>query len=236
MARTSTKEITIGFPEKRFLQQFIELVADELKFVDFYFNYKFDKIKIKIIGERSAVKESIGRVKTLQRLFSRSTTSDLDGNFAHNIMLLQKLVPRIVSMDSLSTVLNYKGYDTIEQGLDIITRAPLYEVQDVLINLNKIMDEITILDISTKAVKTILLTVAYMTNLSVNFIVNKGLKWDLFREYEEKILVTKSPESIIDEFLEKMESNEVRNELKESQQIDQDNLNNRLKHLDFRRL
>ncbi len=236
MARTSTKEITIGFPEKKFLQQFIELVTDELKFVDFYFNYKFDKIKIKIIGERSDVKESIGRVKTLQRLFSRSTTPDLDGNFAHNITLLQKLVPRIVSMDSLSTVLNYKGYDTIEQGLDIITRAPLYEVQDVLISLNKIMDEITILDISAKAVKTILLTVAYMTNLPVNFIVNKGLKWDLFREYEEKILVTKSPESIIDEFLEKMESNEVRNEFKESEQIDQDNLNNRLKHLDFRDL
>ena len=98
------------------------------------------------------------------------------------------------------------------------------------------MDEITILDISAKAVKTILLTVAYMTNLPVNFIVNKGLKWDLFREYEEKILVTKSPESIIDEFLEKMESNEVRNEFEESEQIDQDSLNNRLKHLDFRDL
>ena len=208
MARTTTKEVHINFPKKEYLQFFIEVLSGSLKHVEFTLTYKHNGFKVKLYGERESVLESVGTVKILGKMLVRSVTPNSEGFFAHHLQLIQQVGSRIISLDSLSSVLNHSGIPSLVVKQELITEATMEEIQEVLAYLYDSIQELP-LNIRTQIMKKVILSVSYCTNLSSDYVIEKALELGYFQETSDSISINSDPEKIIEDLIEKLSAEKL---------------------------
>ncbi|MHA1205055.1 MAG: DUF2067 family protein [Candidatus Heimdallarchaeaceae archaeon] len=195
MAKTTMKELSISFTEKDKLTQFIDLLSDAPTGVDLVLQYKLGSIKIRLFGEKDDVSESISKIKSFSKMYLESIRKNDKGFYVHHLPLIQRTTKKIIALDTLSTILNYAGFETQLYEKKLISTAKMEDVLDVLNKSYDILPELE--KIKGKPLRKVLLTVSFITNQSVDFIINYGLEKGFFREYKDKILVTQDIERCI---------------------------------------
>jgi len=211
LAKTAVKEVYVNFPNKENLQSFIETISNALKHIEFTLNYRQGGLKIRISGEKEVVFQSAHLVKNLSRMFARSTTPNKEGYYSHHLQLIQQIGSKIMSLDSLSSVLNYSGVSTFVNDQELVTKASMQEVQKVLSELLVLMEEIP-LNVRSQTMKTIILTASYCTNYSPEFIIDQGLKIECFRQQSNSIVVNMSPDKCIEHLFLKLSEKDTKQE------------------------
>ena len=208
LARTTTKEVHINFPKKEYLQFFIEVLSSSLKHVEFILSYKHNGFKVKLLGERESVLESVGTVKIIGKMIVRSVTPNSQGFYAHHLQLIQQIGSRIISLDSLSSVLRHSGVPSSVVKQELITKAKMEEIQDILAYLYDLIQEIP-LNIRTQIMKKVLLSVSYCTNLSPEVVIERALELDYFQKTSNSVTISSEPEQLIEELIEKLSAEEI---------------------------
>ncbi len=211
LAKTAVKEVYVNFPNKEYLQSFIETISNALKHVEFSLNYRQGRLKIRITGEKDVVFQSAHLVKNLSSMFVRSSTPNNEGYYSHHLQLIQQIGSKIISLDSLSSVLQNSGISTFVVDQELVTKANMKEVQKVLSELFVLMQELP-LNVRSQTMKTIILTVSYCTNYSPEFIVDQGLKHKCFRQLSDSIVVNMAPEKCIEHLLLKLSDENTKQE------------------------
>ena len=211
MAKTAVKEVYINFPNKENLQSFIETISNVLKHTEFTLNYRQGGLKIRISGEKEVVFQSAHLVKNISSMFAKSTTPNKEGYYSHHLQLIQQIGSKIMSLDSLSSVLNHSGLSTSVIDQELVTKASMQEVQKVLSELFVLMQEIP-LNVRSQTMKTIILTASYCTNYSPEFIIDQGLKTECFRQKSDSIVVNMAPDKCIEKLLLKMSERDTKQE------------------------
>ena len=203
LTKGTTKDVHINMPKKEHLQFFIEVLSKALEHVEFILNYKHGGIRVRLFGERESVLQSVGIVKTFGKMITNSVIPDNNGYYSHNLRLIQQISTKIVSLDSLSSVLHYSGIPSYQEGQELITMANMKLVQEVLEELLEILQD-TPLDIRSQAMKKVILTVAYCTNYEPSFVINQGLEFNLFQYQRDAIAIAESPEKCIEDLIENL--------------------------------
>ena len=211
LARTTTKEVHINFPKKEYLQFFIEVLSSSLKHVEFILSYKHNGFKVKLFGERESVLETVGTVKILGKMLVRSVTPTSQGFYAHHLQLIQQIGSRIISLDSLSSVLRHSGVPSSVVKQELITKAKMEEIQDILAYLYDLIQEIP-LNIRTQIMKKVLLSVSYCTNLSPEVVIERALELDYFQKTSNSVTISSEPEQLIEELIEKLSTEEIQSQ------------------------
>lgn len=209
MAKTAIKEVHINFPRKEYLQFFIEVLSNSLKHVEFTLSYKNNGFKVKLYGERESVLESVGTVKILGKMLVRSVTPSSEGFYAHHLQLIQQIGTRIISLDSLSSVLHHSGVPSSVVNQELITKAKMEKIQNILAYLYDLIQELP-LNIRTQIMKKVILSVSYCTNLSPEFVIDKALELGYFQKTPNSITINSEPEKIIEELIEKLSAEEIK--------------------------
>jgi len=206
------KEVYINLLNKKHLQFFIELLSDRLKHTEFALAYREGRVKIRLFGDKEEVAQSVQITKELGKMFIQSMHPDINGYYTHSLEIMQSISQKIVSLDNLSSVLNYTGFPSSVKEKKLITKAPLSKVKEVLNALYSIVRDLPP-DVRSQAMKKILLTVSYCTKISADFIVHKGLEGGYFKENNERyIVIAKPPEECIKGLLKELNSDKVREE------------------------
>ncbi len=203
LTKATTKDVHISLSNKDHLQFFIEVLSKALEHVEFILNYKQGGIKVRLFGERETVLQSVETVKTFGKLISNSVTPDNDGYYSHHLRIIQQISTKIISLDSLSSVLQYSGVPSYQEGKELITKADMNLVQKVLGELFDILQNIP-LDVRSQTMKKVVLTVSYCTNYEPAFIINQGLEYGLFKYQRETLAITEPPEKCIEDLIEKL--------------------------------
>jgi hypothetical protein len=211
LAKTAVKEVYVNFPNKEYLQSFIETISNALKHVEFTLNYRQGGLKIRITGEKDVVFQSAHLVKNLSSMFVRSSTPNNEGYYSHHLQLIQQIGSKIISLDSLSSVLQNSGISTSVVDQELVTKANMKEVQKVLSELFVLMQELP-LTVRSQTMKTIILTASYCTNYSPEFIVDQGLKHEYFRQQSDSVVVNMAPEKCIEQLLLKLSDENTKQE------------------------
>ena len=215
MAKTTLKDIIVTLPDNKHLQFFIELLSDTLKFVEFSLSYKLGSMKIRLIGDRESVMQSIEIVKTLSRMFSTSVVHDKEGFYAHHLKLIQQVSTRIVSLESIATVLNLSGYSSRIIDQTLISKAKIEEIKEIVLQLYEITQQIPN-NVRIQSMKRVILAVCYKTQFLPDFVIDKGLKDNYFREHKSSLSLTESPENVIAKLIDDLSKDEVQNEYNKS--------------------
>ena len=211
MAKTAVKEVYVNFPNKEYLQSFIETVSNALKHVEFTLNYRQGGLKIRITGEKDVVFQSAHLVKNLSSMFVRSSTPNNEGYYSHHLQLIQQIGSKIISLDSLSSVLQNSGISASVVDQELVTKANMKEVQKVLSELFILVQELP-LNVRSQTMKTIILTASYCTNYSPEFIIEQGIKHEYFRQQSDSIMVNMAPEKCIENLLQKLSDENTKQE------------------------
>lgn len=213
LAKATIKEVHINFPQKNHLEYFIEVLSTALKHVEFTLTFKQGVLRIRIYGERDAVIESVNIVKSTGKMFVRSMTPNRDGYYTHHLHLIQKISTKIISIDSISSVLNYSGNESYVQGLELTTKASMQEVQFILSELFDLIQEFP-KTIRTQTMKKVLLTISYIADYPPEFVIDKGLSLGYFKYQNESLIVNEAPDTCIRELIEKLSEENSKKELK----------------------
>ncbi len=201
LARTTTKEVYVNISDKNFLESFIELLSDALKYVEFTLTYKQGVVRIRLYGEKEVVTQSVITVKSYGRMFLQSFTPNKEGYYNHNLKLIQRIGSKIISLETLSTVLQYSGVHSMVEDQNLITKATMREVQQILVQLHNLIQE-TPLNVRTQVMKRVLATISYCTNLSPNFVLEKGLELDYFKTQQKTVSINYEPKKCIADLIE----------------------------------
>ena len=197
--------------KKSDFQFFLEMLTDALKHADFSLSSKHGGLKIRFYGEKSTVNDSIRIAKSLSKIFIQSTQADRDGFYAHDLKLLQMASKKIISLESISTVLNHNGFPSRVENRMLITKASLPKVKDTIDRLYAIVQQIPLYARSI-AIKKVLLTLCYTLNMVPDFVIEKGVKEGFFEEMDDRILIRKSPEKCIEGMLQILSSEKTQAE------------------------
>ncbi|MBY9001104.1 MAG: DUF2067 family protein [Candidatus Heimdallarchaeota archaeon] len=203
MTKATTKDVHVSLPNKDHLQFFIEVISKALEHVEFILNYKQGGIRVRLFGERETVLQSVGIVKTFGKMITNSVIPDNEGYYSHNLRIIQQISTKIVSLDSLSAVLHYSGVSAYQEGQELITKADMKQVQEVLEELLEILQD-TPLNIRSQAMKKVILTVSYCTNYEPSFVISQGLEYNLFQYQRDSVAIAESPEKCIEDLIEKL--------------------------------
>ncbi|MHA1687065.1 MAG: DUF2067 family protein [Candidatus Heimdallarchaeaceae archaeon] len=214
MTKTIMKEIFISMDKKSDFQFFLEMLTDALKHADFSLSSKHGGLKIRFYGEKSTVNDSIRITKSLSKIFIQSTQADRNGFYVHDLKLLQMTSKKIISLESISTVLNHNGFPSRVENRLLITKASLSKVRDIIDKLYGIIQQIPLYARSV-AIKKVILTLCYTLNMVPDFIIEKGVKEGFFEETGDRILIRKSPEKCIEEMLRILSSEDSKMEYME---------------------
>ncbi|MCE7741171.1 MAG: DUF2067 domain-containing protein [Candidatus Heimdallarchaeota archaeon] len=201
MARTTTKEIYVNIIGRKSLETFIELVSDALKYVEFTLTYKEGVVKVRLYGEKEVVNQSVITVKSYGKMFIQSSTPDKHGYYTHNLKLIQQIGSKIISLDTISTVLIHSGVYSMVEGQDLITTATMQEVQQILEQLHDLIQE-TPLNVRTQIMKRVLATISYCTDLTTSFVLDKGLELEYFKTQQNTVLINYEPKKCITDLIE----------------------------------
>ena len=215
LAKAKMKEVYINLLNKDKLQFFIELLSDKLKHTEFALAYREGRIKLRLFGEREEVARAVQIAKELGKMFIQSTNPDAEGYYIHSLEIMQQASQKIISLDSISSVLNHIGFPSEVSERGLVTKAPLDKVKEIVDTLHSIVMELPS-EIKSQAMKKILLTVSYCTNISTDFIVEKGLKEGYFKENNERyIVIAKTPEQCIEGLIKELNKEENKKEYEE---------------------
>lgn len=219
------KEIHINFPHKKHLEHFIEVLSTALKHVEFTLTYKQGVLKLRIIGERDAVIESVNIAKSAGKMFVGSMTPNKDGFYVHHLRLIQQISTRIISIDSISSALTHSGNESFVRGQELFTKASMQEVQYILSELYDLIQEFP-RTIRTQTMKKVLLTISYVTDYPHEFIIDKGLSLGYFKQKNESIIINVAPDQCIEGLIEKLSDDKTKKEL--NQYIKEQNSSRRI--------
>ena len=212
LAKATVKEIHIKFPHKKHLQHFIEVLSTALKYVEFTLTYKQGVLRIRIIGERDAVIEAVNIAKSTGKMFVESMTPNQDGYYVHHLHLIQQISTRIISIDSISSVLTNSGSESFVRGQELFSKSSMQEVQYILPELYNLVQEFP-RTIRTQTMKKVLLTVSYAADYPPEFVIEKGLSLGYFKRQNDSITVQEAPEKCIKALIEKLSNDKTRKEL-----------------------
>jgi hypothetical protein len=225
LAKATVKEIHIKFPHKKHLEHFIEVLSTALKHVEFTLTYKQGVLRIRIIGERDAVIESVFIAKSTGKMFVESMNPNRDGFYVHHLRLIQQISTKIISIDSISSVLTYSGSESFVRGQELFSKASMQEVQYILSELYDLVQEFP-RTIRTQTMKKVLLTVSYVTDYPSEFVIDKGLSLEYFKYQNESIVINEAPDKCIEELIEKLSRDKTKKEL--NQYIKEQNSSSRI--------
>ena len=225
LAKATIKEIHINFPHKKQLQHFIEVLSTALKYVEFTLTYKQGVLRIRIQGERDAVIESVNIAKSSGKMFAESTIPDKDGFYTHHLRLIQQISTKIISIDSISSVLNHSGNESFVRGQELVSKASMQEVQYILSELYELIQEFP-RSIRTQTMKKVLLTISYVTDYPAEFVIDKGLSLGYFKRQNESVTVKEAPDKCIDELIKELSEDKTKKEL--NQYIKEQNSSSRI--------
>jgi hypothetical protein len=203
LAKTTMKEIYISIVKKDLLENFLELLSDSLRYVEFVFTYRKGKSKVSLFGEREMVNQSALVVKELAKMFNQSAVINNEGYYVHNLKLIQQIGSKIISLQSISTVLNHLNIVSTVEDQSLVTKASMQDVQKILSSMHDLIQE-TPLNVRTQVMKRILATVSYCTELSPSFVLDKGLELEYFKQQKNTISINYNPEKCIRELIEKL--------------------------------
>lgn len=219
LARTTKKEIYVNIVRKDLLEYFLELLSDSLRHVEFVFTHRKGKSKISLFGERVVVNQSAIKVKILAKMFNQSAILNTDGYYVHNLKLIQQIGSKIISLQSISTVLTHLEIPSSVKDQNLITKATMQEVQKILSSMHELIQE-TPLNVRTQIMKRILATVSYCTELSPSYILDKGLEMKYFKKQKNTISINYNPEKCITELIEKLSGDSAQTEYLKSRDKD----------------
>lgn len=205
------KEIYVSIAKKDLFEYFLELLSDSLRHVEFVFTYRKGKSKVSLFGEREMVNQSALIVKDLAKMFNQSSILNGDGFYVHNLKLIQQIGSKIISLESISTVLNHLKIPSSVQDQNLVTKASMQEVQKVLSSMHDLIQE-TPLNVRTQVMKRILATVGYCTELSPSFILDKGLEMEYFKQQKNTISINYNPDKCIKELIEELSKESMKDE------------------------
>ena len=225
LAKATVKEIHINFPQKKHLQHFIEVLSTALKYVEFTLTYKQGVLKIRIVGERDSVIESVNIAKSTGKMFVSSMTPNKDGFYNHHLHLIQRISTKIISIDSISSVLNYSGSESFVEGQELFTKSTMQEVQFILSELYNLVQEFP-RTIRTQTMKKVLLTVSYVTEYPPEFVIDKGLSIGYFKHQNESIIINEAPDKCIEALIKKLSEDTTKKEF--NHYIKEQNSSNRI--------
>jgi len=200
LARTTTKDVYVNISDKKYLERFIELLSDALKYIEFTLTYKEGVVKVRLYGQKEVVNQSVITVKSYGRMFVQSTTPNKHGNFTHNLKLIQQIGSKIISLDTISAVLIHSGIPSSVEGQDLITKATMQEVQNILEELHNLIQE-TPLSVRTQIMKRVLATVSYCTDLSPSFVLEKGMELNYFKTQQNTVSINFEPKKCITDLI-----------------------------------
>ncbi len=209
LTKATTKDVHISISNKDHLQFFIEVLSKALEHVEFFLNYKQGGIRVRLFGERETVLQSVITVKKFGKMISNSVTPDNNGYYTHHLRIIQQLSTKIISLDSLSSVLQYSGVLSYHEGHELVTKADMNLVQKVLKELLNILQDMP-LDVRSQVMKKVILTVSYCTNYEPVFIINQGLEHNLFQYQRDTLAIAESPEKCIEDLIEKLSFENVK--------------------------
>ena len=149
-------------------------------------------------------------------MITNSVISDKDGYYSHHLRIIQQLSTKIVSLDSISSVLTYSGIPSYQEGQELITKADMNLVQEVLEELLEILQD-TPLDVRSQAMKRVVLTVSYCTKYEPSFIIDQGLEYELFQYQKDALAIAESPERCIEDLIERLSSDTIKTEFENFQ-------------------
>ena len=216
LTKGTTKDVHISISNKDHLQFFIEVLSKALEHVEFILNYKQGGIRVRLFGERETVQQSVGTVKIFGKMISNSVAPDANGYYSHHLRIIQQLSTKIISLDSLSSVLQYSGTSSYQEGQELITKADMKLVQEVLEELLDILQNVP-LNVRSQAMKKVVLTVSYCTDYDPSFIIDQGLEYDLFKYQRDSIAIAESPEKCIEDLIENLSSENAKAKYKDFQ-------------------
>ncbi|OLS33215.1 MAG: hypothetical protein HeimAB125_00920 [Candidatus Heimdallarchaeota archaeon AB_125] len=219
LAKTTMKEIYVSIVKKELLEYFLELLSDSLRYVEFVFTYRKGKSKVSLFGERETINQSALIVKSLAKMFNQSSILNSDGFYVHNLKLIQQIGSKIISLQSISTVLNHLDVQSTVKDQDLVSKASMQEVQKILSSMHDLIQE-TPLGVRTQVMKRILATVSYCTNLSPSFVLDKGLELEYFKQQKNTISINYNPEKSIRELVEKLSKESTQTEYLSSRDKD----------------
>lgn len=208
------KEVFIALDKKADFQFFIEILSDALRHADFSLSSRYGGLKIRFYGERDTVNTHVRIAKSIFKIFLQSTQADKDGYYLHDLKLLQMTSKKIISLDSISTVLNHNGFPSSVENRTLKTTATLSQVRGLIDSLYSIVQQIPIYA-RTAAMKNVLLTVCYTLNMVPEFVLEKGLESGVFKETKDKVLINQSPDKCIEEMLQKLSDAKIQSEYEE---------------------
>jgi len=193
LAKTAIKDVHIKLPDKKHLQSFIEVLSDALKHVEFSLIYKHGSLRVRLFGEKDIVYESAYVVKNMGKMFIQSIQSNNEGYYTHHLQLIQHIGVKIISLETLSSALEFSGKPSFVNGHELRTKATMKEVQEALSKLYNLMKELP-MDVRSQGMKKVLLTVSYCTSQNPSFILDKGLELGFFRQNKNSISVNQAPD------------------------------------------
>jgi len=171
-----------------------------LKHVEFSLIYKHGSLRVRLFGEKDIVYESAYVVKNMGKMFIQSIQSNNEGYYTHHLQLIQHIGVKIISLETLSSALEFSGKPSFVNGHELRTKATMKEVQDTmkevqeaLSKLYNLMKELP-MDVRSQGMKKVLLTVSYCTSQNPSFILDKGLELGFFRQNKNSISVNQAPD------------------------------------------
>jgi len=201
LAKTTTKDVYINISGRKSLENFIELLSDALKYVEFTLTYREGVVKVRLYGEKEVVNQSVLTVKSYGRMFIQSSTPNRNGYYIHNLKLIQQIGSKIVSLDTISTVLIHSGVDSEVEGQELITTATMQEVQEILEQLHDLIQEAP-QNVRTQIIKRVLATISYCTGLDSSFVLEKGLELEYFKTQQNTVSINYEPKKCISDLIE----------------------------------
>jgi hypothetical protein len=150
-------------------------------------------------------------VKTYGRMFNQSATPNKYGDFIHNLKLIQQIGSKIISLDTISTVLNNSGIPSSVEGQELITKATMYEVQHILGEMHRLIQEAP-LSVRTQVMKRVIATISYCTDLSPIFVLEKGLEHEYFKTQQNTVSINYEPKKCISDLIEILSEKSVQSE------------------------
>ncbi len=187
MSRTYERELLLTFDNRPQMELFIENIHDELKFVEILMTGIPKRLKIKVRGEKEAVKQACRILKWLQKSILGVTNKDPQDRFRWNSYYFKRLIGSI-SPDMVLEVLRIKGHEIKLYEDYFLSTADLNVVQDIAGSIQHIWMELSY-KTRSRALKRVVTLVSVIRNEDPSQIYAEGIEKGVISEQENSLTV-----------------------------------------------
>jgi hypothetical protein len=187
LAKWTSKELFLTTKSSKEGILFLEALQKLVKTVDIIADYFPGKLNIRFEGNKDQLQDAIETANDIHRIVNGMLYPDIEGFYDFDIAHLNKIGRKSLPIQTLTQILQYKGYETFREENIIVTKATYQEMTAIMTALNNVLDNMPY-EVATTSLKQVLATIAIVKELPVKKIIKEGKKAEIIQEDDLKRL------------------------------------------------